>query len=172
MPYPTSVDTGEATNANQTTIIGHVDGIETGIGAPGDTKVTNSDSSASTIAALKGLLTLLAWGQDTKANSIPVTIASDQEPLKAATAPRGSVAAATSSTTIFASNANAKGRSAFNDSSAILYLDESGGAATTSNYTVQVQPYQLYEFPQPIYTGMVTGVWSSATGAVKTKELT
>lgn len=61
---------------------GKQDTANTALGAPGDAAVTNPASSASVIAALKGILTAVAnimpKGQATMANSSPVAIASDQ----------------------------------------------------------------------------------------------
>jgi hypothetical protein len=81
------------------------------------------------------------------------------------------VAASATEVTIFAANSNAvEGRTVFNDSGvATLYLKK-GTGVTTSSHFVQIPPGQLYEFPQPCYRGVVTGLWSSASGAARTTE--
>jgi hypothetical protein len=80
------------------------------------------------------------------------------------------VAASATEVTIFAANSNAvEGRSVFNDSTAILYVKKAAGVTTTSCWT-QVLPGALLEFPLPVYRGVVTGLWSSATGAARTTE--
>jgi hypothetical protein len=60
----------------------------------------------------------------------------------------------------------AVGRAVFNDSTAVLYL-KYGATASTTSYTVQVQPGGYYEFPQPLYTGQVDGIWASANGSAR-----
>jgi hypothetical protein len=59
----------------------------------------------------------------------------------------------------------------FNDSSVNLYLDLTGGTASTSSYSVKVAPGQLYEDTQPVVPGAVTGIWDSATGNARVTEL-
>lgn len=82
-----------------------------------------------------------------------------------------SVAGATSSTALLASNGNRKGMMIFNDSTAILYLAFASSASTTA-YTVQVAPGGFYEMPSPIYTGALYGIWSAANGNARITELT
>jgi len=57
----------------------------------------------------------------------------------------------------------AVGRTITNDSTAVLYV-KYGTTASTTSYTVQIQPGGYYEFPQPMYTGPVDGIWASANG--------
>ncbi len=91
----------------------------------------------------------------------------------AATNTKSTVASSASSVTILASNTSRKGASVYNDSTQILYLDESGGAASSSSYTTQVPPQQLFELPGPtIYNGAITGIWASANGNARVKETT
>ena len=82
-----------------------------------------------------------------------------------------SVASSASSVTIFASNANAIARRVRNDSTQNLYLEEGGAAATTAS-TIRVTPGWYYEFPSPLYTGIVTGIWAAANGNARLTELT
>ena len=77
------------------------------------------------------------------------------------------VASSATSGTIFAATAKALARLVFNDSTAILYLAFTSSAATTSAYTVQIPAGGYYEFPQPVYSGAVTGIWASANGAAR-----
>jgi hypothetical protein len=74
-----------------------------------------------------------------------------------------------SSVTVFAAAATPKGRTVYNDSTATLYL-KFGGTASTTSYTVQLPPGYIYEFPQPVYSGVVDGIWSAANGAARTTE--
>lgn len=91
----------------------------------------------------------------------------------AATNTKSNVASSTSSVTILASNSSRKGASIYNDSTQTLYLDETGGTASSNSYTTQVPPQQLYELPGPtIYNGAITGIWASANGNARVKETT
>ncbi len=89
----------------------------------------------------------------------------------AATGTKANVVAAITSTTILASNANRKGAIIYNDSTAILYLDLSGGTASATSYSVQIPANGYFEVPGPaIYTGLVTGIWVAANGNARVTE--
>jgi hypothetical protein len=79
------------------------------------------------------------------------------------------VSSSASSTTVFAANGAAKGRTVWNDSTAVLYL-KFGATASTTSYTVQLAAGAYYEFPQPLYGGVVDGIWAAANGAARTTE--
>jgi hypothetical protein len=82
-----------------------------------------------------------------------------------------SVAAAAADTTLLASNANRRGATFFNESTATLYLLLANATSSITVYTVQVPPYGYYEAPFA-YSGVVKGIWSSATGNVRVTEIT
>lgn len=93
------------------------------------------------------------------------------------TSPRGtananvtSVASSATSVTIFAANGAATKRMIYNDSTAALYLRFGSGAASTSTFTVTLATNTMYEFPQPTYCGVVTGIWASANGNARVTE--
>ncbi|MHC5719267.1 MAG: hypothetical protein ACYTX0_46235 [Nostoc sp.] len=79
------------------------------------------------------------------------------------------VASTTSNETILAANSNRKGATIWNDSTAILYV-EFGPTATTSAFTVKLAPGGYYELPFH-YTGVISGIWSSANGNALVREL-
>lgn len=117
-------------------------------------------------------------GQKTAANSTPVVLASDQSSIpvsatetRPATSSISSVAGSASSVTLLASNANRRLATIFNDSTAILYV-KFGATASTSSYTVQMGPSAYFEIPQPVYSGIIDGIWASATGNARITELT
>jgi hypothetical protein len=87
------------------------------------------------------------------------------------TATQTSVAGATSSTSLLASNAARLGATVYNDSTAILYLLLGSGTASTSAYSVQVGAGGYYEVPFG-YTGAIKGIWSAAAGTARLTELT
>lgn len=81
------------------------------------------------------------------------------------------VASSATDVTILASNTSRKGAAVFNDSTATLYLLLSSGTSTTSLYSVQLGPGGYYEVPYG-YTGVIKGLWSSATGNARVTEFT
>lgn len=81
-----------------------------------------------------------------------------------------SVAAATTDTTVLASNVNRTGASIYNDSTATMYLKYGSGASSTSFYDVLYQgDRHVVEFG---YIGQINALWSSATGNARVTELT
>lgn len=82
------------------------------------------------------------------------------------------VAASTSAVTLIAHQPNGvSARTIFNDSAADLYV-KFGTAATTSDFTVKIPGGGYYEVPGPgPYGGIITGVWSSATGNARVAEV-
>lgn len=81
------------------------------------------------------------------------------------------VAASASSVTLKALNGSRLGLLVYNDSTANLYL-KLGATASTTSFTVKVAAAAVYELPAPVYTGVVDGVWDSATGNARVTELT
>jgi len=88
----------------------------------------------------------------------------------ASTADVTSVSADDSSVSILASNADRLGVLIFNDSQANLYL-KYGTSASTSSFTVKIPAGAYWEMPDPVYTGALTGVWDSVSGAARITEL-
>ncbi|MFZ2544844.1 MAG: hypothetical protein WAW80_02620 [Candidatus Saccharimonadales bacterium] len=80
------------------------------------------------------------------------------------------VAASATSVTVLALNANRRGGSIYNDSTATLYL-KLGATASTTSYTVKMYTDDYYEIPF-WYTGVIDGIWSSATGSARVTEVT
>jgi hypothetical protein len=92
--------------------------------------------------------------------------------INPATATRTSVAASATVVTLHASNTARAGLMVKNDSvSATLYL-ALGSGATTTDYTVDLAPGEYYELSVPVYTGIVTGIWTAAVGNARVTELT
>lgn len=82
-----------------------------------------------------------------------------------------SVASSIASTTILALNANRKGAMVYNDSLQSLYL-KLGPVASATSFTVKISPAGYYELPNPIYTGVIDGIWGVADGNARVTELT
>lgn len=79
------------------------------------------------------------------------------------------VSSSATAVTLFAANPLARSRSIWNDSSAVVYLKNGTGAAATS-CKVKVLADGYYEWPDPVYTGVVTAIWASANGSARTSE--
>ena len=80
------------------------------------------------------------------------------------------VAASASSVTVLAANANRLMATIDNDSTVNLYA-KFGATASTSSFTVKIPAGAYYELPGN-YTGIVDGIWDSATGNARVTELT
>jgi len=88
-----------------------------------------------------------------------------------ATATLSNVAASITSVTLLASNTSRVGAMIFNDSSAVLYV-KFGSSASSTSFVVRLNSNAYYELPAPCYTGIVTGIWASATGSARVTETT
>lgn len=93
---------------------------------------------------------------------------------KAATGTLSNVASSATSVTVLAANAERIGATITNDSSALLYL-KFGATASTTSYTVVLAgaasaPFSYYEVPAG-YTGIIDGIWASATGNARVTEI-
>lgn len=81
-----------------------------------------------------------------------------------------SVAGANTTTQLLASNTSRSGAYFYNDSTQIAYLAFASTASTTA-YTIQIQPNQIYEMPViPVYTGIISCIWTSANGSMRITE--
>lgn len=112
-------------------------------------------------------------GTKTAANSIPVTLASDEWlTTRPSTGTQSIVADAATSTTILAANASRKGASVYNDSTEALYLLVGAGTASPTVFTALVSPGGYYEVPFG-YTGILVGIWAAnASGSARVMEFT
>lgn len=68
------------------------------------------------------------------------------------------------------SGSDAVNRIVHNDSAAILYLAY-GAAATTTDFTAKIPADGYWEAPAPVFDGLITGIWSSATGSARCTEV-
>jgi hypothetical protein len=87
---------------------------------------------------------------------------------KCATTNQTSVAGSASNVTLLASNAARTGAVINNDSTAILYV-KCGATASTTSYTYKLFPDGVCELPFG-YSGIVDGIWASATGNARITE--
>lgn len=83
-----------------------------------------------------------------------------------------SVNASAASVTLKAANASRHGLLIFNDADKALYL-KYGATASATSFTVKIAAGGYSEMPQPIYQGVVDGIWEAGpTGAARVTELT
>lgn len=114
-----------------------------------------------------------ARGRVTATSTTPDTMAQEVV-IAATTGTKSSVAGSASSVTLLAANADRAGAIITNDSSAVLYVDLSGGTASTTSYSITLggssaAPFEAYEVPFGL-TGLITGIWASATGNARVTE--
>ena len=64
---------------------------------------------------------------------------------------------------ILASNALRRGASIYNQSANPLYI-RLGSTVSATTYTLMIVSSGYYEVPNPVYTGIITGLWSAANG--------
>lgn len=83
-----------------------------------------------------------------------------------------SVASSATSVLLLAANANRRGLSIYNESTAILRISNSN-PATNGNHFATLQPGGFYaEDLQAFTTGAIHGIWSAANGSAQVRELT
>jgi hypothetical protein len=92
---------------------------------------------------------------------------------RTATGTKSTVNSGIASANILASNASRKGATITNTDANVLYLDLSGGTASSTSYSVAVASGGFYELPWPTYTGLITGIWAAdGAGAALVTEFT
>lgn len=88
------------------------------------------------------------------------------------TATLSNVSASASSVTLLASNTNRRKAHFYNDSAYVCYL-KFGSSASTTSFTVKVQPDGYFAIDEaPPYYGIVTGIWPTASGTMRVTEET
>ena len=182
-----------ATATNQSTIIGHIDGIETLLGTiDADTSDihTNTDTLAGAVdgsemqvdivtipevaindggnvITVDGAVTANLSATD---NAVLDTIASNTE-QRGSSSSVTAVADTASSTQLLASNADRLEATITNDSSADLYV-KLGTTASATSYTVKLGQHETYIVDK--YTGRIDGIWASNPddGSARITEIT
>lgn len=148
------------------------DGADVTQGAVADAKVVG-DNTGTLSAKFRGLNYLLALVTDTINARLNVylqntSIATSQ--VAASVSALTSVAGATSSTQLLASNSARLSATFYNDSAANAYLALASAASTTA-FTKILMPGEYYTLPMR-WTGAVYAIWASATGNMRITELT
>lgn len=191
LPLPT----GAATQTTLASIDSKITAVNTGAVVVASSALPTDAATQTTLAALNAKVTAVNTGAVTISAALPAgantigavtqsgtwtvqpgntanTTAWLVQEEKSTTATLANISGATSSTTLQASNSARKGWSIHNDSSAILYV-KFGSAASSTSYTVKLIADAYYELPTTsVYTGIITGIWASATGSARVTELT
>jgi len=89
---------------------------------------------------------------------------------RSAAAAQTSVAGSAVNVTLLAANAARLGASVYNDSTAILFV-RFQATASAANFSVKLFPEDYCEVPFG-YTGIIDGIWASATGNARVTEYT
>jgi hypothetical protein len=132
--------------------------LATGTNTIGSVKLTDGTNTATVKAA-----STAAASTDTAVVVRPLN--------QASSASIAQVTSSASNSTLKASNTARIGLLIYNDSSSALYV-KFGATASTTSFTIKIAANSYYEMPNPIYTGIVDGIWASANGFAYVTELT
>lgn len=180
-----TLPSGAATSANQTTANTSLSNIDTDLGAPADSAASTDTGSFSLISLFKRLLSTKL--PNSSGGRVPVdgsgvtqpvsgTITSNAGTGTFTTSDRGATGEATissftstTSATLKASNASRKLLTIFNEGSGNLHILYGSGTASTTNYSVRVSAGDYLEIDK--YTGQVTAIFATA-GTARITEIT
>lgn len=134
-------------------------------------KLSNDPATQTTLAAVLAKLSSDPATQTTLAAVLTKLGDGSQlakkTPLTSNTAAR--VVSSATVVTLQVANASRRALKVYNESTAVLYIKD-GATCTTTDYSVQVPAGGYYEWPLPIYTGIVTGLWTAVNGAAQITE--
>jgi hypothetical protein len=86
------------------------------------------------------------------------------------TAALSNVSASATVVTVLAANPARVGFALYNDSGSYVYV-KFGSSASSSSFTLKMAPNSVWHVPQASYSGVITGIWESATGTMRVTEL-
>lgn len=153
--------------ANQSVNVAQINGVTPLMGAGN----TGTGSPRVTIATDQAAVPVSLASVPSHAVTNAGTFAVQNTPAVAAAATLTNVASSATNVTVLASNASRKQATVYNDSTQILYL-KFGATASATSHTIQMVAASYYELPQPVYTGILDGLWASANGNARVTELT
>lgn len=85
------------------------------------------------------------------------------------TAALSAVPASTSSVQVLPSNPNRNGLIVYNNSNASCFL-AFAASSSTGLFSELLDPGSTYEMPEPIYTGVISAIWTAANGQLQVTE--
>lgn len=128
--------------------------------------------AADDIANIKFIRVKLVEGADgVNDGDISATNPLPMSSAVAAAATLSNVASSASNVTLLSANTARTGAAVFNDSTEALYL-KYGATASTSSFVVKMAAAAYFEFPVPVWTGRVDGLWDAANGSARVTEVT
>lgn len=109
-------------------------------------------------------------------DGVPLPVSGGGNVTAAAVGTLSNVAGSASSVTLLAANTARLGFVIVNDSTAILYI-KFGTTASATSFTYELPGnasgvYTLESAARFNYTGVITGIWASATGTARVTEMT
>ena len=163
--------TGVATAANQTTVIGHLDGVEALLGTIDadtggiltavqliDNAISGSEMQVDVVAALPAGTNNI--GDVDIVTGPTVSTSTDI-----------SLASSASSAQLIAANASRKGMTLTNTDANTAYIYY-GTTASATKFTVKIPTDHYWEMPSPIFTGRIDAIWAGdGSGALIGSEL-
>lgn len=184
---PLPVDIGATGTVNITgDVIAEFDGVEEALGTPADGAASSDSATSGLIGLVKRLLGKLPSGFQQGGGAITatttrVTLATDGPGVANLASIDGklpiprtptttSVASSATSVTILAANANRRGFSISNVSTAKLYLSFSTPATTLNSWIEVPAGAFLLLDQQLIVTNAIYGIWSEANGTAQVTE--
>lgn len=180
---PVDIGTGGTVNLNGD-VIAEFDGVEESLGAPADAAASSDNATSGLIGLVKrGLqnwttlltriptLTLSGSRLQVDGSGVTQPVSGTVATTVAVRSPTTtSVASSASSVTILAANANRRGCSIANDSTATLRLSFSTPATTANAFLVLPPGAFILLDQQMIVTGIIYGIWSAANGTAQVTE--
>lgn len=126
-----------------------------------------SDQSAISLAANQSVNLSQVAGTTTSVNTGAVD-AGTQRVVESnvSSATVASVNSSNSNVTLLASSSTRRGAAFHNNSVENCYL-KFGATASATSYTVKMGPNAYYELPQPVYSGIIDGIWDNTAGSMK-----
>lgn len=126
--------------------------------------------AADDIGGIHHQLIKVEYGAADSATQVSETSPLPTQSGRIAAATITNVASSASSVSLLASNTARRGVTLYNDTDKACYV-KFGATASTTSFTVKLQPNAYYEMPEPIYTGAIDGIWDSApTGSMRITE--
>lgn len=105
-------------------------------------------------------------------NSITVDGTVTSSPTTSGTGTASNVNASATNVTLLASNASRKNAVFYNDSASICRV-KCGATSSSTSFTLKMFPDSFFSLDNiPLYTGIVDGIWETATGVMRVTEFT
>lgn len=136
----------------------------------GYTPGSGATVAADDIGGVHHQLIKVEYGAADSATQVSETAPLPVQTGRIATATLSNVAFSASSVSLLASNTSRRGAVFYNDVDRACYI-KFGATASSTSFTVKVQPNGYFTMDNPIYTGAIDGIWDSGgTGSMRITE--